>query len=157
MTVRIRGDKELQAKLKNITDMRRFEPAMKAAGEDIQRWISPYPEINNEALAIAEGRRTWYERSFGTKWRRKDGSVGGRQTTEFMDKRWYIKTTASQFRARAIIGNNASYVLYVHSAAKQTRVHQRRNWRTDKQAIKARRDVIMNLFKATADKILEGK
>jgi hypothetical protein len=58
---------------------------------------------------------------------------------------------------RAVIGNDASYVRYVHDSKEQARFHKRRGWVTDRTAIRESREDIMIFLKFQADRLLEGK
>lgn len=114
-----------------------------------QRLSAPItPALRNAALAIATAIRDriapyppvpprrnpnrWYERGYGPRWRRRDGSIGGRRTSEQMDRRWDVRPyggTGAQVR------NLASYSGYVQSAARQTAQHRTTGWKTDQWGI----------------------
>ena len=147
MTVTIRGDKELKAKLARLTDKSRLRPALEAGARDLYGYISPYPAYRAEAT----GGKSWYQRGYGQRWRRKDGSIGGRATSEQLGQRWTTRIGLTT----AIIGNNASYAPYVHDSKMQARFHGARGWRTDKQGIDARKDVILDMVKKQVDRLLE--
>ncbi len=114
-----------------------FDPALKAATQaialEVQGRIAPYPPAT-EANSPGNATGKWYERGYGPRWLRKDGSVGGRKTSEMLGRRWAIRAVG---RIGHLIGNAASYARFVHSADEQTMVHARHLWVTDRGVIEA--------------------
>jgi hypothetical protein len=98
----------------------------KAIAAEAQDRIAPYPPAT-EAKSPSNPAGRWYERGFGPKWRRKDGSVGGRKTSETLGRRWSIKSAPQQ----ATLTNLASYSNVVHGAEEQASFHATRGWRAD--------------------------
>ncbi len=135
-TVRIVGLDDLQRRLGAD-----FKPAMRGATRaialEIQGEIAPYPpstEANRPRSSLATRRALpWYERGYGTRWHRRDGTVGGRKTSETLGRRWGIKRSGG---TGAVLGNIASYSPYVHSHDKRAKFHKRRGWVSDEEAIK---------------------
>jgi len=129
-TVRLVGLDDLQKKLGAD-----FKPAMrgatKAIAAEIQGKIAPYPPATSANRPAGPGSR-WYERGFGSRYQRKDGIRSGRKTSETLGRRWGIQ---SQGRIGAVLGNLATYSPYVHSAEKQAKIHGKRGWVTDEEAI----------------------
>lgn len=87
-------------------------------------FIAPYP------TAHAHG-NPWYERGYGPKYRRKNGRITGRKTSEMLGRRWQV---ASAGRMRVALTNSASYAESVHSSDDQARVHANTGWKTDTDA-----------------------
>jgi hypothetical protein len=80
----------------------------------------------------------WYERGYGVRYI----GGGGRPVSEDLINRWTIK---ARNRGRTVvIGNNASYAVFVHSEEKQAHFHGQRGWKTDKQVLEDERDFIVN-------------
>jgi hypothetical protein len=127
-TVRIVGLDKLQKRLGTS-----FKPAMRGATKaialEIQGKIAPYPR---STIANSPGQRRWYERGFGPRWRRQDGTVGGRKTSETLGRRWGVEREGS---IGAVVGNIASYSPYVHDHDKRARFHKRRGWVSDREAV----------------------
>lgn len=87
--------------------------------------IGPYPP------APTPSGDTWYERGYGPKRRRKDGSITGRKTSEMLGRRW---TIASRSRMIVVLMNTASYAANVHDSDEQSAVMQAIGWKTDADA-----------------------
>lgn len=106
-----------------------LEPIVQAVAflgaTEAQDFIAPYPQ----QPAPADPDR-WYERGYGPKWRRKDGSVNGRKESENLGRKWSIKPLDS---LGVQLTNVASYAPFVHAAEDQAKVHQATGWKTDKQ------------------------
>jgi len=128
VTIRLEGLDDLQRKLGA-----NFSPLMRAAttgiAADIQKEIAPYPPAT---LANSPTQKRWYERGYGTKYRRLDGGITGRKTSQALGRSWGIKSSGS---IGAELGSRATYSPYVHSDKLQADFHKRRGWKTDKQAV----------------------
>ena len=99
-----------------------------AIGEQVRGKIAVYPPKRPPAT-----RGRWYQRGYGPRWRRKDGSIGGRKTSEQLGQRW----TTRQKGTGAVVGNAASYSPFVQNEEKQAAVHRAAGWMTDKKAVEA--------------------
>ena len=157
MSKSIKGLDQLQNKLKRLGDMSDAEPILRAAGKDLEAWIKEYPDINNRAVAEAQGKRSWYERKQGSAYLRKDGRITIRPTSQRLGSQWSVKTQSRPGEVVAIVGNKANrYNIYVHSAEKQARVMAARGWRTDRDAIIEKRPVIIRQVRNYIRRILNG-
>lgn len=138
LTIDTTGIEDLQRRLK--VDLSPFLAlATRAIAEEVKTEIAPYPPatVANQKpgwFVIGGGLRgnKWYERGFGTRWLRRDGSVGGKKTSQFLGRRWAIKKSG---RWGAILGNTADYAKPVHSKEDQASYHGERGWVTDEKAI----------------------
>jgi hypothetical protein len=108
---------------------RDMSPAFKAitvgVAAALQNELAPYPPA-----PAASGKR-WYERGYGTKYRRKDGSITGRKTSQMLGRSWSI---ASPSAIKAVLMNRASYSALVHASEDQTRRHASTGWQTEETA-----------------------
>lgn len=124
MAVKLRGVAALARRLKGNID-EALRPAYVAIGELVRGEVAPYPP------ALPPSEPSWYERGYGGKYRRRDGRVTGRKTSEMLGRRWSVTA-----RGRgAVVENSASYAPFVHSAERQNRILGARGWVTDRQAI----------------------
>ncbi len=147
VTLQLKGFDKLERKLGPLRAGKYWAGILKAAALDVKNYIAEYPpasEANNP-----QG-RTWYERGFGPRWYRADGSIGGSRTSETLGRRWTISADSQ----RAVIGNNASYAPFVQSAEQQSPWHKRRGWRTDQETIDKLKDKIMAKVKRAIEDIL---
>lgn len=107
-----------------------------AAAQDVKSAVAVYPP-ETEANAprgfntfyntrTRKADNTWYVRGFGTRRVRKDGSIGGRQTSQTLGRRWTTRVADTW----AKIGNNASYAMYVQDEDMQAAFHKERGWVT---------------------------
>ena len=109
-------------------DMRKVvRKASEPLAAELKATVSEYP---GASVANAPNHR-WYERGYGPRWSRKDGSIGGRKTSEMLNRSWGI----SRKRWGAIVGSRASYSPVVHHHEEQARFHRARGWVTDKLAV----------------------
>jgi hypothetical protein len=88
-TIEIRGLDEVLKRLKNVRDLTGVKAALKAGALHVQGKINKYPP---ETAANDSSLPRWYERNYGPRWRRKDGSVGGRKTSQMLSKSWTIES-----------------------------------------------------------------
>lgn len=115
---------------------------MQVAVEMVRDDINVYPPATE---ANSPTRRRWYERGYGPRWRRANGSIGGRRTSETLGRKW-----ATEVRERGrvgAVGNNASYARYVHSHKLQPFYHRRRGWRSDETVAKRQAPRIAKLYR----------
>lgn len=113
----------------------------------LQDKIAPYPpatQANSPRPWTSGGRNSWYERGYGTKWARKDGSIGGRKTSQTANRRWSIQRNGNS----TVLANGATYSPYLHRAngtPHQAGFHATRGWQTDAQGIGAlQKDGVIN-------------
>ena len=92
-----------------------------AIAKQAEHIIAPYP------VAPPHG-TPWYERGYGWKYRRKDGRIRGRKTSETLGRRW---TIMSDGRLRVQLRNLASYSGLVHDSERQIARHAATGWKTD--------------------------
>jgi len=121
--------------------VRALVPAIQAAAvgylEAFRNELTPYPPASEANRPNARGR--WYERGYGPKWTRKDGSVGGRKTSQLLGRSWSVAPTG----AGAHLWSRASYSAVVHrdpasgERPRQASFHGRRGWRHTGQAFAA--------------------
>jgi len=148
VTVEIRGRRRLIAKLRRMGNAKQVAAVIQAWGRTAKADISKYPPATSANKPRAHG--AWYQRGYGTKYRRLDGTVSGRRTSESLKHKWTVKSRARGMTS--IIGNNASYAPYVHGK-RQAPFHARRGWvRADaymrKNAPKIRKSVLQSIHRA---------
>lgn len=121
------------------------QPAAWAWAQQVKRIMVVYPPSSEANIPNAKGR--WYQRGYGPRWQRRDGSIGGRKTSELLNRSWGV------FRATygAWVGSRASYSPFVHSAAEQTRAHAARKWKTDERALEEAKPA----FQAILDSVMK--
>lgn len=95
--------------------------ALVAIAEEGRDFISPYPP------APPRKKNRWYERGYGPRWQRRDGTIGGRKTSETLGRKWRI----IKGRGRVVLENRASYAGWVHRKEKQARIHTETGWKTE--------------------------
>ena len=147
-TIKVEGAKELLRKLARLSRMQPAKKAVAAGTLHLAGVIAVYPM---QTIANApRPRGKWYERGYGTRWMRRDGSKGGRKTSEMLGRKWSVKTRRGGLQG--IVGNSASYAPFVQSAAKQASFHGKRGWLTDEKAKEKARPVIEDLFKREVER-----
>jgi hypothetical protein len=120
MSLEVTGMKDLIAQLR--ADLRPITRAGALAyALEVHDEVAPYPAAPSSA-----GRRQWYERGYGRRWRRRDGSIGGRKTSQTLGRRWAVRPTPDG----AEVANTASYAPLVHGTKTQARIHAQRGWVT---------------------------
>lgn len=114
----VSGLRELVKKL-SVDIQSNIQPALLAIAAALQNAVAPYPPAPTYT-----GRKRWYERGYGNRWRRKDGSVGGRKISQFLNRSWYSEPRG---QAEVVVGNKATYAPWVHGS-KQTKVNEKYGW-----------------------------
>ena len=148
-TIRIHVPPDLQralnAKIKDV--VRR---ASVPIAEEVRGVVAEYPPESEANLP----NHRWYERGYGPRWTRKDGSIGGRKTSEMLNRSWGIERKTWG----AILGSRASYSPAVHHHKEQARFHKGRGWMTDKAAVDKviRSGKMDRIVKAAVKRVLKG-
>lgn len=133
LIIKLENAQSILDKLGKLQALRWIKGLLRAAAEDVKGTVARYPpatEANAPRGWRPGGNNRWYERGFGPRWVRKDGSVGGRQTSQTLGRRWTTRVGDTW----ALIGNAASYAPYVHDADRQAWFHKRRGWPTIQDA-----------------------
>ncbi|HOW77936.1 MAG TPA: HK97 gp10 family phage protein [Verrucomicrobiota bacterium] len=151
VTIRIEGLDKVLAKFGRIEGVKFLKGIMGTAALDIKDWIAEYAPATE---ANSPSRPRWYERGYGPRWRRMNGSIGGSRTSETLGRRWTTKVAADGMQAE--VGNNASYARYVQDADMQARFHKARGWRTIQEAAEAKGPGIIEKVRATINALLKG-
>ena len=123
-------------------DMRKvIRKAAEPLAAELKATVSTYPPASEAnmprgfgsavSIATKKAQNRWYKRGYGPQWSRKDGSVGGRKTSEMLNRSWGIK----RLRWGMQLGSRASYSPVVHHHEEQASFHKARGWVTDKQAV----------------------
>ncbi len=121
--------------------------ALKAGAAHIKSIVSVYPPSSEANMPNS---RRWYQRGWGVKWMRADGTVNGYHTSETLGRRWTVRST----NYTATIGNNSSYAPYVHDPDDQAYFHAERGWKTTEQVAEDERETIENFIVSEIEKAL---
>ena len=156
---RVQGAKELERALADAPRriMRGLKAMMGGATELIRSGLADYPPetAGNKPRAFTSGgQNVWYERGFGSKWARKDGSVGERQTSETLGRSWTTEVRGFAAGVRGIVGTKASYAPLVQDEKRQAAVHKRHKWPTVQSVFKDKKQEIIRLFDAVIARII---
>ena len=151
MTSSITGDAELRRKLAKLQDMSQIYPALMAGGVHVAGKLKEYPPSTAANSPGGPGSQ-WYERGWGSRWQRMDGSMGGRQSSETLGKKW----TVQQAGDKVTIGNNVSYGPYVQGPSEQAKALREIGWKTTDTVASEEAEVVLNMVKKEVDKILMG-
>ena len=161
MTSSITGDAELRRKLAKLQDMSQIYPALMAGGVHVAGKLKEYPPSTaaNVPRTVAGSGKvlSWYERGYGTRWLRKDGSMGGNKTSETLGKKWTMQGSGGD---KVIIGNNVSYGPWVQGSVKvggvgpQASALREIGWKTTDTVASEEAEVVLNMVKKEVDKIL---
>ena len=151
MTSSITGDAELRRKLAKLQDMSQIYPALMAGGVHVKAKLEIQPPSTAANSPGGPGSR-WYERGWGSRWQRMDGSMGGRQSSETLGKKWTIQQAGD----KVTIGNNVSYGPYVQGPSEQAKALREIGWKTTDTVASEEAETVLNMVKKEVDKILMG-
>jgi len=152
--IEVTGIRELQAQLDKLSDVGAVVgPALLISGYELRDWVKKYPSATAANSPKQPGR--WYERGRGSMYARRDGTVRVVKASEMLNRRWAIAHTFAPEAAEVRIGNDASYVRYVHDEEKQARFHTERGWRTAQAAIKKFEAGIVRRIAEAIDKVIK--
>jgi hypothetical protein len=127
-TITIKGQKDLDKKIKDVESLQPVKDAMKAAAVHVKGKIAEYPPATEANVPKDYG--AWYERGFGTRYRRRDGTLHNRKTSETLGRKWTIAQRDGGLTQ--IVGNNVSYGPFVQGE-EQAWFHMFHHWKTTDQ------------------------
>jgi len=147
--MKLEGLDKLERKLGPLRAGKHWKQLLESGGDMLRDYINVYPPLSNANTKQGPGGR-WYERGYGPRWARKDGSVGGMKTSEDLRHSWAVSANSK----RAIVGTNVSYAKAVQSAEHQAPFHAKRGWPTDQEAIDKMRPKILDMVRREINRIL---
>ena len=121
LSAQLVGFEQLELVLGGIKDM--CIAAMTKLAQEIKIMATPYPAEGPWNTPGAYPAR-WYQRHFGSRWARVDGSVGGSDSSQQLQKNWLVEQRGDQ----VVVGNSAGYAPYV-MGAEQRPYHADHGWR----------------------------
>ena len=148
ITIEVQG---LQGLLKDL-DPKKVDRAMKVGMDGAMRIVRgdlkypPASEANQPRGWTSKGKNTWYQRGFGPKWARRDGSIGSAMTSEVLGKSWTESVKNMGRVWYGSIGTKVSYARYVHDSEKQPQFHGARGWQTVQDIVRKRQKRIGQMF-----------
>lgn len=151
--LRIEGADALIRKLGKLEAGKVLKPVIRAAAADLRGRIAQYPPAS-EANQPKPYPGRWYERGYGTRWARKSGGIGGRQTSQTLGRSWTHRVERSGLRG--LVGTGATYAPYVQDAEQQASIHKARGWKTVQQVLKEHAPRIMAQISAAIRRALAG-
>lgn len=140
--MKIKGLDRLKRKARNLQQLDELRGEVRAGAIHVMGKVKQYPpatEANMPRTEVVGGSARvlpWYERGYGVRY----PGGGGRPVSEQLGQRWTVRSLAGGLGA--VISNNASYAVFVHSEEKQARFHGRRGWMTDKDVLEQEKDTI---------------
>jgi len=136
LTINDRELRNLAAAFDNLNIEAAIERVIPVAGKMVQTRMAVYP-TETDANKPGPYPKKWYQRHFGPRYARKDGSIGGQNTSERLQKAWRTDIVkpleAHVFTKSPQTGNEVTYVEHVQSHESQTAVHREHGWQTDQQ------------------------
>lgn len=160
MTTTMTGDAELKRKLSKLKDFSFLVPVMVSMASHVKGAISfpgGYPATGAGNKPSGPGSQ-WYERGYGPKWMRMDGSINGRNSSENLGKSWGLEAENSGLRQ--IIGNDTSYGPWVQGVAKvdgagpQSSAMNAIDWKTTDDVMNEEEEKVLTEIKKAVDKQL---
>lgn len=119
-----------------LDDLEEILPAIKtglsAGALYLKGKAAEYPPstAGNQPKNYVPGRwNTWYQRGFGSKWARADGTVGSRATSETLGRKWTSRGQTGSKGLAWVVGNNVSYSKWVQGD-EQTWFHKAHGWKS---------------------------
>ena len=148
-TITIKGLDKLTKKIKNIEGLKPVIAALRAGATHIKGKIAKY---SPSSIANSPSERRWYERGYGPRWRRVNGSLGGRKTSETLGRKWTIGERDGGLTQ--IVGNNVTYGPFVQDKKLQAAFHRERGWKTTDQVAEEEADTVNKFVQEHIEKAL---
>ena len=129
VNIRIEGLDKLQRELDPARVTTALGRVVKRVNHIVLTRMAVYPPEGPYNRPGPPGSR-WYQRLKGPRWRRVDGSIGGRNTSQKLQPSWRQKVLSPLSRE---VFTEVTYSPFVVSKEEQTSVHAAHGWQTDEQ------------------------
>jgi hypothetical protein len=153
-TIRVEGLDKLIRKLEGLGKLGYLRAGIKAATAHVKGKVNKYPPSSEANSPKGPGGGSWYQRGYGSRWIRRDGSQGGSKTSQTLGRRWTIRTENDGLTG--IIGNNVTYSPFVHDKDKQTDFHAARGWMTTEKVAEQEAATVRKFIEAEIRKAIAG-
>lgn len=140
INIRIDGVERLEKRLGQIVARNVLNRSALAAAKHVKGKIARYPP-----QAAPTNPNSWYQRGYGPRWRRADGTIGGKKTSENMGKQWTIDIDRAV--SRATVGNKVTYVRWVQDKERQAPIHEKNNWLTAQDMLEKNKSRIVQFYR----------
>ena len=157
VVIRIEGLGRIEEKLKQLEPRRYMTDVMSVCLADIAEDVATYPpatEANKPRDFTSKGVNIWSERGYGSRWARKDGSIGGSPTSKELGRSW--TTRVEQHGMRGVAGNKVNYGPFVQDEDEQAPFHKARGWTTIQEVAKRQGPRAIKRIQEAVRKILRG-
>jgi hypothetical protein len=145
------GFDEALAKLGAEKMIQACQASLQRFGEEVKLRALVYPAEGPWCMPGSYPAR-WYQRGFGPRWARKDGSTGGRDTSERMQQQWAVEQRSP---LETLVGNRASYAPYVQGD-EQTGFHAAHGWKKLLDVAVENKDLFYSIFEREFKKAIGG-
>jgi len=153
---------EMNVHIEGLDELKNIIPAIPKSLTDIVREVSKEIRIRMMAYPPETSANQpgpypsrWYQRHFGPRWSNLDGSLGGMNTSQQLQKSWKDVVSGPLERT---VWTDVDYAPFVQSADFQSSVMRNIGWHTDEQVIdEVMSDpTIQGKINAAIDKALEA-
>ena len=148
ISIDIRGDKELSAKLRQVESAIR-RTAMTGGMQDATKYVATNAAVYPPTSAANAPPPPYYIRGTGTQY------VGyNRRESEQLNLHWDRRVNESHGQATGVVENLVSYAPWVHSVVRQSEIHKTRNWRNIERIKQDVEQGVVKIFKDGVEKAL---
>ena len=147
MAVTIKGLDKVIEKLERVGGPGALKKPMTKSVAHLHDKIAKYPP--SSGANSPGGGYSWYERGYGTRTR----TGRGYPTSETLGRRWTHEVSADG--KRGVVGNNASYAIYVQSVEHQAGFHKARGWKTDADIVDEEGKKVKEFFEDAIKELLD--
>jgi len=152
MNLKVEGLDELEAVLGELNGRNVFRNFLVQGANTIVSRAGEYAPLSVANMPKAHG--AWYVRGTGTRYRRLDGVITERKTSENLKGQWNIKSRGGN-NPSATIENRASYAAAVHGTSEQqASIHAGRGWKQLQKVAEEELPKIEKNILAQIDKLL---
>jgi len=129
----------IHAHIEGVEELANIAPRIPKSLVDLVKYVSKQVRIRMAAYPPETGANQpgpyptrWYQRHFGPRWGNLDGSTGGSNTSQMLQKSWKDVVSGPLERT---VWTPVDYAPFVQSAEMQTSVMRDIGWHTDEQIV----------------------
>ena len=125
VTIKPPLDETIKKLIEQLSDPKRRNKILIRAAAELKDRAAVYPEQG--VYNFPRKGKAWYLRSRGSRWYRKDGSIGGRDTSQQLQNNWKLEVK-DEFTAS--VYTDVTYAPYLLDAAQRINWAESHGWKT---------------------------
>ena len=102
-----------------------------------------------------KGNNRWYQRLYGSRYMRKDGSIGGRNSSQQLQKNWHTQVSSAEETFTGHVFTDVTYAPYLLDPSRRVSWAAGHGWKTTTEIADGYKDRFIDMALEEIDKALD--